>query len=80
MPKKILQGVVVKKKTDKTISVSVDRYVKHTRYHKIIKRTKKYAVHDELNKYSVGDSVKIIESRPISKTKRWAVYSVDQVL
>ncbi|WP_339042040.1 30S ribosomal protein S17 [Candidatus Lariskella endosymbiont of Hedychridium roseum] len=76
MPKKILHGTVISKKMDKTISVLVDRYVEHPRYRKMIKRSKRYAVHDALNEYSEGETVKIIESRPLSKTKRWVVYKV----
>lgn len=74
MPKKILQGTVISKKMDKTISVLVDRYVEHPRYRKMIKRSKRYSVHDALNEYSEGETVKVIESRPLSKTKRWVVY------
>lgn len=73
MPKKVLEGVVVNNKADKTISVEVERRVVHPKYKKIIKKTKKYAVHDPENKYKIGDVIKIIESIPISKTKKWAV-------
>jgi small subunit ribosomal protein S17 len=74
MPKRILSGVVVSDKADKTISVEVSRTVMHPKYKKIIKKSKKYAVHCPDNNYKVGDVVKIIESIPISKTKRWSVY------
>ena len=73
MPKKILEGVVVSDKADKTISVNVVRTIKHPKYHKIITRSKKYAVHDPENKFKVGDVLRIIESAPISKTKKWSV-------
>ena len=71
MPKRILQGVVVGSKTEKTISVSVVRKIMHPVYKKYIKRTKKYAVHDEKNLCKPGDVVKIQENKPISKTKKW---------
>ena len=73
MARKVLSGVVIKNSGDKTVSVEVVRSVKHPRYHKIIKRTKKYAAHDELNSCKVGDKVEIEESRPISKNKRFVV-------
>jgi small subunit ribosomal protein S17 len=73
MPKRILQGIVVGDKADKTVSVEVTRTVTHSKYKKIIKRSKKYAAHDPENQYKVGDTVNIIESLPISKTKKWQV-------
>ncbi|GGD54939.1 30S ribosomal protein S17 [Erythrobacter arachoides] len=73
MPKRILTGVVTSDKTDKTVTVKVERRVKHPLYGKIIKRSKKYHAHDESNEYVVGDTVRIEETRPISKTKTWAV-------
>lgn len=73
MPKRILIGTVVSDKTDKTVTVLVERKVKHPLYGKIIRRSKKYHAHDEANEYSVGDTVRIEETRPISKTKTWAV-------
>jgi len=73
MPKRILQGIVVGDKADKTVSVEVTRTVTHPKYRKIIKRSKKYAAHDPENQYKVGDTVNIIESLPISKTKKWQV-------
>ena len=75
MPKKILEGVVINNKADKTISVLVERSVKHKKYKKIIKRSKKYLAHDEENSFNTGDKVKIIESRPISKLKKWQILS-----
>lgn len=73
MPKRVLQGTVVSDKTDKTITVLVERKFNHPLYKKIVKRTKKYAAHDENNTAKTGDIVKIQESKPISKTKRWAL-------
>ena len=73
MPKRILQGVVVSDKGDKTVVVSVERQVMHPLYKKFIKRSKKYAAHDENNQFKVGDKVSIIESKPYSKTKAWTV-------
>ena len=75
MPKRILQGVVVSDKQDKTVVVSVERQVMHPVYKKIVKRSKKFAAHDENNQYKVGDIVMIEESKPYSKTKTWTVVS-----
>lgn len=73
MPKRILQGVVTSDKADKTVTVKVERRFTHPIYKKTVRSSKKYAAHDEQNKFKVGDVVKIVESRPISKTKKWAV-------
>jgi small subunit ribosomal protein S17 len=73
MPKRILQGVVVSNKADKTVSVLVERKLRHPIYKKFIRRSKKYAAHDELNQCKMGEVVKIMECRPISKTKTWTV-------
>ena len=73
MPKRILQGVVVSDKMEKTVVVSVERRVMHPIYKKFITRSKKYSAHDEANKFKVGDRVRIRETRPISKTKCWEV-------
>jgi small subunit ribosomal protein S17 len=73
MPKRILQGVVVSDKMDKTIVVQVERRVMHPIYKKFVRRTKKYAAHDEGNVHKVGETVRIQECRPISKRKRWEV-------
>ncbi len=77
MPKRILIGTVTSDKTDKTVTVKVERKVKHPLYGKIIRRSKKYHAHDEANAYTVGDTVRIEESAPISKTKSWRV--IDRV-
>ena len=73
MPKRILQGVVTSDKMDKTVTVQVERRFKHTLYKKFIRRSKKYAAHDETNAVKVGDVVKIQECRPMSKRKKWEV-------
>lgn len=73
MPKRILIGTVSSDKTDKTVTVKVERKVKHPLYGKIIRRSKKYHAHDETNQFVVGDTVRIEETRPISKTKTWVV-------
>jgi small subunit ribosomal protein S17 len=73
MPKRILQGVVVSNKADKTVTVKVERRVTHPVYRKIVRVSKKYAAHDEQNLCQIGDKVKIQESKPISKTKSWVV-------
>ena len=74
MPKKILDGIVVSDKGNKSITVLVERKYQHPVLQKVIKSKKKYHVHDENNSHKNGDKVKIIESRPISKTKRFKVY------
>ena len=71
MPKRILQGVVVSDKQNKTIVVRVERRLMHPIYKKFIKRSKKYAAHDEANVCKIGDVVRIRECRPISKNKTW---------
>ncbi len=73
MPKRILSGVVVSANANKTIIVNVTRRIKHKLYKKIIRQTKKYHAHDENNNFSVGDVVSIVESKPISKLKKWKV-------
>ena len=75
MPKRILQGVVVSDACDKTVIVRVERRVMHPLYKKFVSRSKKYAAHDEENRYHAGDAVRIEESRPLSKRKRWIVLS-----
>ena len=73
MPKRILQGTVVSDKMDKTVTVLVERQIKHPLYHKVLRRTKKYAAHDENNAFKEGDVVQIQECRPLSKRKTWEV-------
>ena len=78
MPKRILTGTVVSSNTNKTIVVKVTRRIKHKLYKKIISLSKKYHAHDEDNNFKVGDNVKIIESKPISKLKSWIVMNENQ--
>ena len=73
MPKRVLQGIVESAKSTQTISVRVERRFKHPLYQKTVKKTKKYAAHDPQQKFKKGDSVEIVECRPISKTKTWMV-------
>ena len=73
MSKKILAGKVIKDQNDKTIVVTVKRKYSHPFFGKVITSSKKYHAHDENNKYKIGDNVKIIESTPYSKKKRWKV-------
>ena len=78
MPKKILTGVVIGDKPNKTITVVVERKYQHPVLKKVVKTKKRYSVHDELNKYKNGDKVKIIESKPFSKTKKFQVLGDQQ--
>ena len=71
--RKMRTGVVVGDGADKTITIVVERRFAHPLYGKQVKRTKKYHAHDETNEYRVGDTVSIMETRPLSKTKRWRV-------
>ena len=73
MPKRVLQGIVVSDSGDKTVIVRVERRVMHPVYKKFITRSKTYAAHDEQNSFKAGDQVRIEESKPISKRKRWVV-------
>ena len=73
MPKKTLNGIVVSDKGNKSITVVVERKFQHPILHKVVKSKKKYHVHDEKNSFKTGDKVSIIETRPISKTKRFKV-------
>ena len=74
--KREIQGVVVKKSGDKTVSVLVTRSVMHPKYHKTVKRFKKYLIHDEKNELNVGDSVIAVECRPLSKTKSFRLKTI----
>ena len=73
MPKRILQGVVTSDQNEQTITVLVERRFKHPLLQKTVRKSKKYRAHDEHNKFKVGDTVRIEECAPISKTKRWTV-------
>ena len=74
--RKTRTGLVVSDKMDKTIVVSVERRVKHTLYGKFIKRTTKFKAHDEENSCGIGDTVVIMETRPLSKSKRWRLVEI----
>ena len=69
-------GIVVSDKMDKTISVAVEDFVRHSLYGKSVKRTKKFKAHDENNECNIGDKVRIMETRPLSKDKRWRLVNV----
>ncbi len=73
MPKRILQGTVTSAKNDQTVTVLVERRFKHPVLQKTIRKSKKYRAHDEANSFKEGDTVRIIECAPKSKTKRWEV-------
>lgn len=75
MPRRILEGKVVSDKTDKTVTVLVERRYMHPIYKKYLKQTSKYAAHDANNAFREGDVVQIQECRPLSKTKKWVVIS-----
>ena len=78
MSKKILSGIVVSDKPDKTITVMVERKYQHPLLKKVIKTRKNYSAHDEENKFKKGDKVQIIESKPFSKTKRFKIYEANK--
>lgn len=69
-------GVVVSNKMDKTITVSVEDFVRHSLYGKAVKKSKKFKAHDEDNACSIGDTVRIMETRPLSKDKRWRLVEI----
>ena len=73
MPKRILTGVVTSNQNEQTVTVSVERRFKHPLLHKTVRKSKKYRAHDENNAFNVGDTVRIQECAPKSKTKRWEV-------
>jgi small subunit ribosomal protein S17 len=74
--RKVRTGVVVSDKMDKTIVVAVENFMRHSVYGKTIKRTKKYKAHDEKNECKIGDVVKIMETRPLSREKRWVLMDI----
>ncbi|ETX09006.1 30S ribosomal protein S17 [Candidatus Entotheonella palauensis] len=74
--RKVLSGEVVSDRMDKTITVKVERRIRHSVYERVIKRSKKYHAHDEQNQCQIGDQVRIVETRPLSKTKRWRLLEV----
>jgi small subunit ribosomal protein S17 len=77
MPKRILQGIVVSDKQEKTLVVKVERRFTHPLLKKTVRRSKNYHAHDEIGSFKVGDTVSIEETRPISKLKRWVVVKSD---
>ena len=79
MPRRVLQGQVVSDRSDKTVIVSVESRVKHPIYKKYIRVSKKYAAHDEGNTKNLGEIVRIVETSPISKKKRWAVLTSEKI-
>ena len=74
--RKILLGEVVSDRMHKTITVKVERRIRHPIYERVVKRSKKYHAHDEHNQCQMGDQVRIVETRPLSKTKRWRVLEI----
>ncbi|MFC1577829.1 30S ribosomal protein S17 [Thermodesulfobacteriota bacterium] len=74
--KRQMIGTVVSNKADKTVTVLVERLVKHKMYHKFLRRRTKFAAHDDRNDCQIGDKVMITESRPLSKSKRWRVIKI----
>lgn len=74
--RKVLTGKVVSDKMDKTVVVAVETLVRHPLYQRIIRRTKKFKAHDEQNSCRVGDKVKMMETRPLSKEKRWRIIEI----
>ena len=76
MPKRVLQGVVVSDKNTKTVVVEVERRYTHPLFKKTVRRSKKFHAHDEQNQAHVGDRVRIVETKPLSKTKRWRLAEI----
>ncbi len=74
--RKVAEGLVVSDKMDKTVVVAVEDRVKHRLYGKVIRRTTKYKAHDEANECGIGDRVRLMETRPLSATKRWRVVEI----
>ena len=74
MPKKVLHGIVVSDKENKTVKVMIERKFQHPLFKKVVKSKKRYSAHDEENKFKVGDKVSIIECRPYSKNKKFEVF------
>ncbi len=74
--RKVRTGKVVSNKMDKSVVVSIERKMKHGKYGKFIKRTKKLVAHDENNECGIGDTVSVMETRPLSKTKRWRLLQI----
>jgi small subunit ribosomal protein S17 len=77
MPKRVLIGKVVSAAPNKTVIVEVTRKFRHPKYHKVVQSRKKFAAHDENNKFKVGDMISIVESKPVSKTKTWLAIEIE---
>ena len=76
--RKVRTGVVTSNKMDKTVSVHIERLVEHPFYHRVVRRSKRFLAHDENNDCQIGDKVRILETRPLSKRKRWRVIEVTE--
>jgi small subunit ribosomal protein S17 len=76
--RKVRVGIVTSSKMEKTATVLIERLVKHPLYHRVVKRSKKVVAHDENNECQIGDKVRIIETRPLSKRKRWRVVEITE--
>ena len=76
MPKRVIQGKIQKKSGDKTVSIIIERTVKHPKYHKMVRKYKKYLVHDEKNETNAGDTVSAIECRAFSKNKSFRLKEI----
>jgi small subunit ribosomal protein S17 len=74
--KRKIVGVVIKDKMDKSVVIEVEKFLKHPRYHKYLRTKRRYKAHDELNACKVGDRVVLVETRPLSKDKRWLVLEI----
>jgi len=74
--RKVREGIVVSNKMQKTIVIQVERKLKHAKYGKFLKKTTKFAAHDENNDCNIGDTVRIMETRPLSKSKRWRLVEI----
>lgn len=76
--RKVRIGIVTSNKMEKTATVLIERRVKHPQYHRIVRRSKKFMAHDENNDCQIGDEVRIVETRPLSRLKRWRVVEVTE--
>jgi len=76
--RKIRTGTVVSNKMDKTAAILVERLIKHPLYHRVLKRSRKFLAHDENNDCQIGDKVRVMETRPLSKRKRWLVIEITE--
>lgn len=76
--RKVLTGVVTSNKMDKTATILIERLIEHPLYHRVVKKSKKILVHDQNNNCHIGDKVRIMETRPLSKRKRWRVVEITE--